>query len=318
MVDSQEMKRWRNQAGPTTTRITTGLACVVLCFLLFLAAPAQRPDTGDVGDQLDTPDTELAFTDEEPVAETASTSTTTTPVASTSTTTTSTSTTTTTEPPKQPRPARVLLVGDSIAHEIRTSLTGLLAQKGIALDTVTFPGLAPCDLAEPAAEAMAARPAEVVIVLFTGNAISPCMSEASDPTSAPYFEKYRADMTSMVATLSPPSGNPADPSNPTPDVWVVEPLPYAEASTNQTVAQLDQIFRSIDGIDGAIPIADLFTTSSGAFAGDLPCLLEDEPCPTVRVRSVDDVHLGDDGTTNVFGRQRLAFGLDRFIDNRYE
>lgn len=205
-----------------------------------------------------------------------------------------------------------MLVGDSIAHEARIPLAEFLSERSIGLDTVTFPGLAPCDLFEAAATTAAETQPDLAILLFTGNAISPCMREANDPTSDAYFATYRNDMTAIVDVLTG-----ANAGNET-EVWVVEPLPYAKPSTVETVARLDEIFQSIDGVAGAIPIRDLFTTANDTYSVSLPCILPDEPCPTVQVRAEDGVHLGNDGTDNQFGRNRLAFAIDRFLDRNYE
>lgn len=211
-------------------------------------------------------------------------------------------------PTLRPRPTEVLLIGDSIAREVQPSLSDEMSARGIGFDAITFPGMAACDLMKALELHMATASPDVVLVLFTGNAITPCMADASDPTSDAYFETYRSDVTQMVALVGGESV----------DIWLVGTLPYAQASTVVSTLRLGETLASIDGVDGTIEISDLFVDEGGDYGADLPCRLPEEPCPTVRVRASDGIHLGDDGTNNIFGRERLTSGITRFVDAIYQ
>jgi hypothetical protein len=208
----------------------------------------------------------------------------------------------------RPRPSEVLLIGDSIAREIQPLFQNEMTARNIGFNAITFPGMAACDLIEALELHMVTASPDVVIVLFTGNAITPCMANASDPTSDVYFDTYQSDVATMVGLI----GGEAV------DIWLVGALPYADEPTMISTARLGETLAAVDGVDGTIEIADLFVDEQASYGTDLPCRLPAEPCPTVRVRASDGIHLGDDGTDNLFGRSRMLSGITRFMNAIYQ
>ncbi len=201
----------------------------------------------------------------------------------------------------------VLLLGDSIAQEIREPLQTMLGATAIGLESITFNGIAPCDLFvsiqdEPARSVFTSEP-DVVIMLYTGNAVTPCMDGARDIEAVDYFDRYLADSRTITSSF--------------PDKTVVlsvGPLPASDERRTTSNARLATTLASDPNVDHVVDIWDWFADENGDYATELTCLVPGEPCPTVRVRAFDGGHLGDDDSDNVHGRRRLALALTLAID----
>jgi hypothetical protein len=88
--------------------------------------------------------------------------------------------------------------GDSLLHESRDQLAVLVAGRA-SLETHTRPMTAPCDWRAEAALVAATRP-DIVVIEFSGNALTPCMRrpDGSALTAAARADHYRLDLTAMV------------------------------------------------------------------------------------------------------------------------
>lgn len=206
--------------------------------------------------------------------------------------------------PRHEPVGEVLLIGDSIGNEIAPELERLLAARGASFNHITWWGIAPCDIVDVVDEHVAngASPvADTVVLLFTGNAITPCMEGSDDLASESYFETYERDVTTLVQILEPWS----------PTIWTVEALPARRSGPAQVAAELAQRLSQLDGVDGVVRFGDLFTDSLGRYAAALPCVLPSEPCDVVRIRADDGAHLGEDHAPH--GRNRMAHAIVRGI-----
>ena len=204
--------------------------------------------------------------------------------------------------------SHVLLIGDSIANEATDELRRQLLDRGVGLDAITWWGIAPCDVLDVVTEhldgANSIRP-DAAIILFTGNAITPCMDAASDVGSASYFETYERDMTLMIEQLHREST----------DIWIPEGLPLEDTQKDDVATELADRLSRLPGVAGTLPFVDLFTDADGAYARELPCVLRTEPCEVVPVRANDGGHLGEDESP--FGRVRMAHAIVRFLSRTY-
>jgi hypothetical protein len=101
---------------------------------------------------------------------------------------------------------RVVLYGDSLAWQSRDFFTAALAGAGITqVVTRTFGGTAICDwFSQMRADAASLRP-DVVVVEFSGNALTPCMRalDGSPLSGAAYFGKYAADAAAVLGIFTP-------------------------------------------------------------------------------------------------------------------
>jgi hypothetical protein len=118
-----------------------------------------------------------------------------------------------------PPPISMTLFGDSLAWEAQDYLFDLLKASNARLDSRTFGGFAPCD-ALAAAEQIKTVP-KVVILSFSGNAISPCMRDGNRLLERDeVIERYRSGVVSLrtrfassqlVLVQQPPMPEPESP-----------------------------------------------------------------------------------------------------------
>lgn len=98
-----------------------------------------------------------------------------------------------------PRPAaqvsRVVLVGDSLAHEAYASVRFFVAPRRVV--PKFWGGTAPCDWLKVNLEA---NRSSVVVISFTGNSQTPCMSDGAGGhlRGAALIDRYRSDLTELV------------------------------------------------------------------------------------------------------------------------
>jgi hypothetical protein len=100
-----------------------------------------------------------------------------------------------------PRPSaratRIVLLGDSLAHEVSGVVQFLSAPKPVI--PKFWGGTAPCDWL---GVDLRANRSTVVVVSFTGNSLTPCMSDGAGGylRGDALVERYRADLTVLVDT----------------------------------------------------------------------------------------------------------------------
>jgi hypothetical protein len=171
--------------------------------------------------------------------------------------------------------ATVILYGDSLAWEAQDHFREALLRAGVAHVLVnTFGGTAICDwLDRMTTDAAALRPTAVVVE-FSGNALTPCMSDligrslAASPTV--YHEKYATDAEAVVRIFSAvgtrvyfagaPKSREAEVTNDTNAGWLNRQYAKISLATGN---------RYVDA--GAVVL------DHGHFTDALPCLVS-EPC----------------------------------------
>jgi hypothetical protein len=95
------------------------------------------------------------------------------------------------------RVTRIVLLGDSLAHEVSGVVQFLSRSKPVI--PKFWGGTAPCDWLGVDLEA---NRSTVVVVSFTGNSLTPCMSDGADGylRGDALIERYRADVTALVTS----------------------------------------------------------------------------------------------------------------------
>jgi len=194
---------------------------------------------------------------------------------------------TTTQPPQYP--PRVALFGDSLAWEAQPYYTDLVHATGeTALTYDSHGGTAICDWLQRMREVEAQHHPVAVQLLFSGNALTPCMSGAAPPSQA-YYDKYRADTEAAIAIFVPGGAH----------VFLVgAPINrHSEPGWDR----LNQQYASIAAADPAhVTYVDAGPAVEGpghTYVQTLPCLAV-EPCtgpvvdtvPSNTVRSPDGAH----------------------------
>lgn len=214
-------------------------------------------------------------------------------------------------------PVDVAFVGDSLSAEVDPYLRTVVAAGRAEYDYLGYPGTAICDwLHAVAAAAVGDRP-DVLVALFTGNALTPCMIER---TGAPmgiganrgatfdedaYVEAYAADTARLVETAVAAGIE-----------VVLVGVPTSEGAEASGLADprhpVDAVYRDLATSTAGVsylPVDDALTPG-GRFHGSLPCLAGEPGCApgdVVTVRSDDGGHLCNEGDSGLcHGAWRLA------------
>ena len=170
----------------------------------------------------------------------------------------------------------VILYGDSLAWEAETEFTRSLHEAGIArVWTRTFGGTAICDwFDEMQSDADKIRPS-VVVVEFSGNALTPCMTDAGGNSlgldRAAHRAKYRADARRVLDIFERIG---------THVIFAGAPMSLRAEEThdpgarwfNQMYATLPIRFASASYVDAGASVL-----RNGHWTATLPCL-PSEPC----------------------------------------
>ena len=179
--------------------------------------------------------------------------------------------------------ADVVLVGDSLAEQAAQYLGPLL--HGRQLVPQFLGGTAPCDWL---ARNLQISAGSVVVISFTGNSLSPCMSDNAGGhlSGAAVVDKYRTDVTTLVnAAVSVHArvllvGQPVH-ADPTPGNDIV-------AGLNTVYSGLDQ-GTNVKFVNAGAAVED----PDGSFATFLPCLPGETECGPFGsniVRNDDGLH----------------------------
>lgn len=213
-------------------------------------------------------------------------------------------------PHRVARPVRVALFGDSLAVESVPFLRDMLAASGTGLEFDGFGGTATCDYVS-SIEARASRPEplDAVVVLFTGNALTPCITsrldsergiveESSDFPVTAFLAAYEADTRRVIAAF------PADVE------VILVGVPATRDSVRFSAVRLDDMYRRIALEYGNVRYLSLdrLLTPDGTYRDTLPCMLI-EPCEAgqmVPVRHDDGGHLCAPEPRFCFGGFRMA------------
>jgi hypothetical protein len=202
----------------------------------------------------------------------------------------STSTSTSTAP--SPAPEGVVSVyGDSLVWEARHALEPMLRTLG-PTNITSWGGTALCDYTRQIVDDARVEPTRLVVIGFTGNALTPCMKTlGTSPSRDLVTAMYSADLNTVVGQLDalgvpvlliggPPSVDPAGATFWTPinDAW-------ADAAARWSALGADVVYTD----------TGLALTNGGRWAATLPCLPwegSDQGCVDGRitVRAPDTLH----------------------------
>lgn len=207
-----------------------------------------------------------------------------------------------------PRPAaqvtRVVLLGDSLAHEAHSAVRFFTAPRRIV--PKFWGGTAPCDWLGVNLEA---NRSSVVVVSFTGNSVTECMRDGSGAyrRGAALVERYRADLIELVRRARA-SG-----------AWVLlVGQPYRDASfaAEAEVDGINAIYREL-ATQRFVSFVDAGAAVEldGRYSPRLPCASFDPTCDpdgTVVVRG-DGVHFcpieSPSGACPMWSSGAVRFGM---------
>jgi hypothetical protein len=207
------------------------------------------------------------------------------------------------------RAPRVAFFGDSIAVEARDHADRLFKERGIESTFDGFGGTATCDYLDSMRRAVGTKP-DVVVILFTGNALTPCISSRSggergiiegDGGSLDllgYAGAYEGDTVAAIETFGP-------------DVDVVlVGVPPTRDGLRPAALVVDELYRRLaaDRPNVHYLSTDRLLTPDHTFHDVLPCTLI-EPCvpgELVPVRDPDGGHLCAPAPQFCFGGFRMA------------
>jgi hypothetical protein len=189
-------------------------------------------------------------------------------------------------------PARetVDLFGDSLGYQAEPYLYTLFAKAGnYTVSNHTYGGTATCDWLSRMAAAAAEHPQAAVLV-FSGNALTPCMDRVAVP-SPQYYDLYTTDTEQAIGIFSAVGAH----------VFLVG-TPINQSSVTGW-DRLNDIYRQLAQ---ANPLAVTYVdagaaveSSGGGFAWRLPCLSIEPSCGangTNVVRAPDGRHFCPDGS----------------------
>lgn len=207
-----------------------------------------------------------------------------------------------------PRPtaqvSRLVVLGDSLAHETSGVIQFLSAPRRVV--PKFWGGTAPCDWL--GVDLQATR-SSVVIVSFTGNSSTPCMSDGAGGflRGSALVERYRADLTALVKRARASGARV---------LLVGQPLRAPSFEADAEVEGINAIYRSL-AAQRYVSFVDAggFVELNGQYTERLPCASFDPVCDadgTVVVRG-DGVHFcpveAPSGACPMWSSGAVRFGL---------
>jgi hypothetical protein len=180
------------------------------------------------------------------------------------------------------------LFGDSLGYQAQPYLDMFFADAGnYSVSNYTFGGTATCDWLSQMAAATVAHP-QAAVMVFSGNAFTPCMDEVA-LRSSQYYSLYTSDTEQAIRMFGAVGTH----------VFLVG-TPIDESSVAGW-DRLDDIYRqlaqahprTVTYVDAGAAVE----SSSGGFAWQLPCMSIEPSCGpngTNIVRSPDGIHFCPD------------------------
>ena len=192
--------------------------------------------------------------------------------------------------PSAPELGQVDLFGDSLGYQAEPYLDMFLAQThDYAVSNYTYGGTATCDWLSTMAVAAADRP-QAALLVFSGNALTPCMDGVS-LRSPQYYDLYTIYTKQAIGIFSAVGAH----------VFLVG-TPVDESSVAGW-DHLDDIYRQLAQANPlTVTFVDAGTSveaAAGGFTWALPCMSIEPSCGhdgTNVVRSPDGIHFCPDGT----------------------
>ena len=179
--------------------------------------------------------------------------------------------------------APVVFLGDSLAAEAAQYLPALLSPRPLVNQFLA--GTAGCDWF---GKDLAITSDSVVVISFTGNSGTPCMSDGADGylQGQAIVDKYRTDVSVLTETARSAGAEV---------LLVGQPARVDDASGNDLVNGLNAVYEELAGQNGVafVDAGAAVENPDGTFALLLPCVpneLECDPSGSNVVRSDDGVH----------------------------
>ena len=187
------------------------------------------------------------------------------------------------------------LFGDSLGYQAEPYIDMFFAEAGsYSVSNNTFGGTATCDWLSKMAAAAAERPHAAVLV-FSGNAFTPCMDGVT-LRSAQYYDLYTTDTEQAIGIFSAVGAH----------VFLVG-TPIDESSVAGW-DHLDGIYRQLAQANPLtvtyVDASAAVESPSGKFTWQLPCMSMEPSCGadgSNTVRSPDGIHFCPDGTPAAAG-----------------
>jgi hypothetical protein len=186
---------------------------------------------------------------------------------------------------------RVVLWGDSLAFEAREAFGAAIAQATggrVVVETRTYGGTATCDWL-PEIAAMSQQPIAVAVLEFSGNALTPCMTDGTGRAleGDAYLDAY-AHATQQAITLLRNAGARV----------VLAGAPRARTEPSPTSVALQEMYRTLAARSAGVSFVDAGAAvldSAGRWTATLPCLPDEGPgegCAggRIAVRAPDGAH----------------------------
>ncbi len=182
------------------------------------------------------------------------------------------------------------IYGDSMAFQSAPWSDGALTAAGHPVVSFRFPGLAACDLVRPITDDLKSkvkRPS-VVVVITTGNSLTPCMKVDPSHTAAAgsesYFEKYRAALD-QIATAADAAGVPF--------VFTWGPMPGPKLTLWNQTNHLKLVADGVAAAHATMVVRDtgaVVLDADGQIAPEMACTPEESWLPScvdgrVRIRN---------------------------------
>jgi hypothetical protein len=185
-------------------------------------------------------------------------------------------------------PPRILIFGDSLVVEATPYARTMAAKAGAPLEIQARGGTAICDWLATAAGTRARFRPDIVVMAFSGNALTPCMKDVRGfaPAGSALGVRYYSDLERMAALFPGPNKV----------VWVTPPAPKywnpGVQAVGATYRDASRWRRDSTWVDG-----NAYISPGGVWSKTQPCLPE-EPCegimvkrlPSNTVRAPDNQH----------------------------
>jgi hypothetical protein len=183
----------------------------------------------------------------------------------------------------------LVVLGDSLAEESMQYVHLLTSDK--EFEPNFFGGTAPCDWLDDDVEA---SNSSIVIITFTGNSSTPCMSDGAGGflRGDALVQKYRDDIVSMIAKARDDGARV---------ILVGQPIRRDDVGGNDEVDGLNNVYRALaeDQFVSFVDAGAAVENSDGTYAQTLPCLPDESECDPSganAVRNDDGLHFCPGGS----------------------
>lgn len=225
--------------------------------------------------------------------------------------------------PVQPRALgrrpRVAFFGDSLGVETTAHLRRLVRDdRDMTFSFDGFGGTATCDYLKQMRTVARRDDPDVVVLLFTGNALTPCITSRLDRTIA-YGgdESQPSDIAGYAAAYRDDTIAAVDAFDADTQIVIVE-VPVTRKGSTATTLALAEIYRDVAATRANVfeLSVDRMLTPGHQYHDTLPCTLI-EPCPPgepVAVRAGDGTHLCPPKPAFCHGGFRMALMIADAVD----